>query len=432
MLHGMQVQILSAARLGAAVQVVYRRPVAEMPAGREELEGLLEEGLELLELLAPRRVVERGGRMAGLECARMRLGEPDDSGRRRPVETGQTVELALDTLIVAVGQAPDLGLLAGLALALAPNGHLAADPETLETSVPGLYVGGDLAAHGPETIVRALGDGKRIARAIRERVEGRTEVASTWSELDLAAAIGQRARRARRVPVPRRPTADRAGFDEVLGTLEPEAARAEAARCLRCDLLCSVCAGVCPNRAIQTYEPAPLAASLPTFVVRAGELVEGPPRAFRVEQPYQVAVLTDLCNECGNCTTFCPTAGRPHADKPRLYLRRAELEAERDNAFMLFREDGRWAVEARHHGETHGLVLGERLLYRSPGLSATLDRSSLEVLELAPGPGAAEGRELDLELCAAMATLADGVLGSLPHLPTAPVDEASPLRAEPR
>ena len=90
-------------------------------------------------------------------------------------------------------------------------------------------------------------------------------------------------------------------------TYEERQARDEASRCLDCDVYCSLCVGVCPNLALQTYE-ADVAGST-------------------ARQRYQVAVLADLCNECGNCTTFCPTSGRPYRDKPRLYVDREGLES---------------------------------------------------------------------------------------------------------
>ena len=81
-------------------------------------------------------------------------------------------------------------------------------------------------------------------------------------------------------------------------------------------------------------------------------------------QAFQVAVLTDFCNECGNCTTFCPTAGQPYRDKPRLYLDRQEFEAQQDNAFMVFRKRDQWAMEARWQGATHRIELNGELDYK--------------------------------------------------------------------
>jgi putative selenate reductase len=144
---------------------------------------------------------------------------------------------------------------------------------------------------------------------------------------------------------------------------------------------------------------------------------------FRVDQGLQVAVLTDLCNECGNCVTACPTAGRPYVDKPRLYLDRADFEAQPANAFMLL---GDGAIEARFDGRTHRLDVvttraGEsRIEYEAPGFRATLDRDSLRLLEVDPTE-AADGDLLPLEPAAVMATILAGVRTSLPHIPVAEV-----------
>jgi formate hydrogenlyase subunit 6/NADH:ubiquinone oxidoreductase subunit I len=156
-------------------------------------------------------------------------------------------------------------------------------------------------------------------------------------------------------------------------------ARAEAARCLDCNLYCSLCVGVCPNLALQTIQVAPGGKS-------------------GVRQAYQIVVLTDWCNECGNCTTFCPTSGAPYRDKPRLYLDRNEFEAQRDNAFMVFREKGpgsseRWAMDARWAGETHHI--------EDIGAAGDTDPFSTEPQ-------------------AAMHVLLQGLRRSMPHLPTTP------------
>ena len=96
----------------------------------------------------------------------------------------------------------------------------------------------------------------------------------------------------------------------MLGYTAEEAAR-EASRCLDCDQICSLCVGVCPNMALLTYEVAPVRADLPVLVVSNGAVVARGATPFVVEQRLQIAVLTDFCNECGNCVTACPTSGTP-------------------------------------------------------------------------------------------------------------------------
>ncbi len=177
--------------------------------------------------------------------------------------------------------------------------------------------------------------------------------------------------------------------------------------------------------ALMTYETAPVGADLPALAVVDGAVVARGSTPFAVDQRLQIAVLTDLCNECGNCVTACPTSGRPYVDKPRLYLDRADFEAQASNAFMLL---GDGVIEGRFDGATHRLASPRpgaadgRVEYEARGFRAMLDRD-FAVLA-ATAAGAADGEPLSLEPAAVMATLLAGVTGSLPHIPTA--DRAAP------
>jgi len=410
----------TARRLGAErVAILYRRTVAEMPAQGEELEAAREEGVDLVELVAPRRVLTRGGRVAGLECARMRLGPPDSSGRPRPEEIpGSTLELELDALVVAIGQRARLGYLDGTGIAVNRSGFLEVDPDTLETSLPGVYAGGDVVGDGPATIVRACGDGRRIAAAIRRRVEGYEAECRRPERPDVVELLGRRARRLKGVMAPEVHPDDRVHFAEVVGGLTEEDAVREASRCLHCDLMCSTCVTVCPNRALFSWESAPLELPVLELALESGELVPVAGRRFVVEQPLQVAVLADLCNQCGNCVTFCPRAGSPFRDKPRVVLDPGLLAAERDNAFRFLGDDRGLTVEGRWGGETHRLRVDGGLSYRSPRLVATLDPATLDLLEASPRGAWREADRVDLTPCAIMVALARGLPAQLPHLVT--------------
>jgi putative selenate reductase len=144
-----------------------------------------------------------------------------------------------------------------------------------------------------------------------------------------------------------------------------------------------------------------------------------PGKTYRVAQAFQVAVLTDFCNECGNCTTFCPTAGLPYRDKPRLYLDRQEFAAQQDNAFMVFRDADRWSMDARWQGETHHIDLNGELDYAGPSFRARLNPETFDVERTELAGTATEGNSFSLEPCAAMFVLLLGLQRSLPHLPTA-------------
>jgi len=159
----------TALRLGAEeVIIVYRRTRAEMPARRDEVHHAEEEGVRFELLVNPVRVLgDERGHVAGVECLRMELGEPDDSGRRRPVpKPGTEFTIPLDTFIVAIGTRAN-PLLAKTVpeLALNEKGYIVVDPETMATSIPGVFAGGDITT-GSATVIEAIGAGRRAAQAI--------------------------------------------------------------------------------------------------------------------------------------------------------------------------------------------------------------------------------------------------------------------------
>jgi putative selenate reductase len=422
----------AARRVGAAsVSIVYRRTVDQMPADPEEIHAIAEEGIEVVELARPVGLRVEDGILAGLVCLRTEYrGDRDRAGRKIPHDVpGSEFEIGLDTLVLAISQHAVLDLFGEVAPALTRAGFVAVDPETLETSIPGVYAGGDVAGDGPSSIVRAAADGKRVAAAIVASLgmalPGSAEPAGEPTAADQPAGVAslaevpdlmvRRARREYRVPIRSSALDRRAGFEEtVLGYTADEAAR-EAARCLDCDRICSLCVGVCPNMALMTYEVAPARAELPVPRVAGGAIVAAGSEPFVVDQRLQIAVLADFCNECGNCVTACPTSGRPYLDKPRLYLDRGDFEAERSNAFMLL---GDGVVEGRFDGQTHRVAVTDgHVEYTAPGMRAVLDRETFDLVEAWPA-GAAEGPAVSVRPAAVMATLLAGVTGSLPHIPT--------------
>jgi putative selenate reductase len=407
-----------------------------MPADREEIHELHEEGIEVLELARPVGLLVSDGRLAGLRCLRTAYaGERDAAGRKIAVDVpGSEFEVLLDTLVLAISQSPVLDLFGATTPALTTKGYLATDPETLATSVMRVYAAGDVSAHGPASIVRAAADGKRAARAIAQalgladRVLAGTDAYRPQPRPDVQALTVRRAHREYRVPVRTTGPEARDGFEEtVLGYTVEEAVR-EAGRCLDCDQLCSLCVGVCPNLAIATYESTPVRWQLPALGVHGDRVtVDGATdggTAFAIDQRFQVAVLTDLCNECGTCVTACPTSGRPYVDKPRLYLDRADFESQPDNAFRLVDAEH---IEGRFDGATHRLEVGGgaaagQLRYEAPGLRVTIDRATFSVLE-ARTHGTAPDGPRSLIPAATLAALLEGITGSLPHLPLASTSE---------
>ncbi len=408
----------SARRLGAeTVSLIYRRTVDQMPADPEELHDAVEEGVRLVELASPAGLHVEGGRLAGLVCTRTEYrGERDASGRKVPFDVpGSDFEIGLDTLIVAISQHSMLDFFGDRLPELTRASFIAVDSVTLETSIPGVYAGGDVAAHGPSSIVEAAADGKRVAAAIAAAHGLTRPVAATAADpIDVHGLVVRRARREYRVPIRVSSLEERNGFAETMLGYTRDEAMAEAARCLDCHKICSLCVGVCPNLALMTYESEPVAADLPGLVVRDGAIVaSGTRHRFTADQRLQIAVLTDFCNECGNCVTACPTSGAPYRDKPRLYLDRADFLAQPSNAFMHLGDD---VMEGRFAGGTHRITVDGTIEYLAPTFRAQLVPSTLELVEATP-TGATDGTELSLEPAAIMATLLAGLRRSMPHIP---------------
>ncbi|MCL0069169.1 FAD-dependent oxidoreductase [Dehalococcoidia bacterium] len=163
----------TARRLGGEeVRIIYRRSRAEMPASSEEVTAVEEEGIGIDFLTAPVRFLSEDGRLTGIECIRMKLGEPDASGRARPVPIeGSEFRMGVDTVIAALGQVPETGFVRELGISLGKTGTIAIDARTGATSIEGVFAGGDVVT-GPAFAIDAIAAGKRAARSIDRYLNG--------------------------------------------------------------------------------------------------------------------------------------------------------------------------------------------------------------------------------------------------------------------
>jgi heterodisulfide reductase subunit A-like polyferredoxin len=247
----------TALRLGAEkVTIVYRRSRVEMPANEEEIEEAEHEGVEILYLANPTKAMGEG-KLERMECIRMELGEPDASGRRRPVPVeGSEFELEVDMLIPAISQSPELGYLGeGHGIEMSRWGTPAVDEETLQTSVEKVFAGGD-AVTGPATYIEAMAAGRKAGESIHRYMmgedlrEGREGEGPQETDVE---AETEGVEGAGRVTLPAVEVGERlGGFEEVVTALSPEDAQTEAKRCLDCGgcAECMECVRVCEADAV--------------------------------------------------------------------------------------------------------------------------------------------------------------------------------------
>ena len=262
----------AALRAGAkSSTLVYRRTKKYMPADAEELEMAIADGVEFLELVAP--VEQKDGKLI---CEKMKLGDPDDKGRRKPVPTGEMVEIPCDTVVSAVGEKVESEVFTRNGITVDEKGIPA-----FKTNLERVYAGGD-AMRGPATVVEGIADAQYFANAV----------------------IGE----AHKFAIPAKAVATREEAVAKKGVL-CESAKCEGDRCLTCNVVCQVCADVCPNRA--------------NVVI---ELPDGRQQILHVDR---------MCNECGNCAVFCPYDSAPYREKFTLFLTREGFDESVNNQGFL-------------------------------------------------------------------------------------------------
>jgi len=278
------------------VMVVYRRAQDQMPASQEEYEDALEEDIPFKWLRNPEKFDADGT----LTLRVMELGEPDASGRRRPVPTDRTETMHVDTLIPSIGETVDPDILKNAGVSPNSKGWFDTD-ENFKLKEDGVYLIGD-GRTGPSTIVQCIQEGRKAADAICRDNDSDWSRKASYSflkklnnEADINAKKGNL-----QYALDRRSDYDTVEFAEV-----------EAARCLECNYICNKCVDVCPNR-------ANLALRFEGF-----------------KDAYQIIHVDAYCNECGNCATFCPYDGKPYKDKFTIFSMMADFENSENNGFYV-------------------------------------------------------------------------------------------------
>jgi ferredoxin len=321
---------LSALRMGAReVNLVCLERREEMPAALEEIEEAEQEGISIHPGFGPKRIVGKDGRVAALETLKTKWVF-DQNKRFNPVfyENSETL-IECDTIIMAIGQAPRLDFLTPEdKVELSPRGLIAVNPQTLMTSAPGIFAGGD-CVFGPRLIIDSVGDGKRAAIGIDEFLRGEKHPEPIIEvEVLKRHAMPLNYLDIRRQPVPMLPLERRTGVTEVEVGYDVATAMAEAQRCLHCwtntvfegapedgsmCILCGGCVDVCPEKCLELVSLDRI-----EFAPEAKQHIRENQECFGVEfdevRADELGVVTGSamlkdetrCIRCGLCAMRCP------------------------------------------------------------------------------------------------------------------------------
>jgi thioredoxin reductase/Pyruvate/2-oxoacid:ferredoxin oxidoreductase delta subunit len=295
----------TAKRLGAKeVTLLYRRSREEMPALPSEVEEAEKDGVKIEILVAPKQIIGQNGQAVAIECLRMKLGEPDESGRRRPVPiSGSEHKYEVDMVIPALGQLAEASCIPkNLQDEKARIPTVSTDPLTLETKLPGVFAGGDIAT-GPTSIIEAVGQGKRAAASIHLYLSGqdfRKGREENIEETTWAKNPKQIRKKERRYnPLPEKSHATFEEVQDYVENLEREA-KFEAYRCLGCGP-CAECLGttdMCEGDKATVDEALCIGCNVCAVVCPFGAAEKDENNVARINE--------DLCKGCGICAARCP------------------------------------------------------------------------------------------------------------------------------
>lgn len=302
----------TALRIGAReVNIVYRRTREEMPAWEWELDEALEEGVNLICSRGPKQINGKDGRVTGLETVRVQTVIDEQGRPGLSVTEGSEESIAADTVIMAVGQDADLFWIKEEdEIEVTPDKLVQVDLQTLATTTPGTFAGGDVA-FGPRTIVEAVADGQKAARSIEAYLQTEIRIRTQWNSKEIDHRVTDDFDLIPRQKPPMIDVGRRTGIGEVETLYSEEQALKESRRCYKCDIntifsstkciLCGGCVDVCPESCFRLID---------IQQIRVDEKLKGVIQArYGTAQPEGSAIIKDeeRCMRCGLCAKRCPT-----------------------------------------------------------------------------------------------------------------------------
>ena len=355
------------------VTIVYRRTIKQMPADIGEIKAVIEEGIKIIELASPIKINAKDGKLTSLSCKKIKLGKKDDSGRAQPIEIPDSdFEIEMDTLIPAIGQEIDIDF--------ADSYNLSTERKSYQTKIPNVFIGGD-AMRGASTAINAIGDGRKAAQEIIDKaeIEFNTKKDFKRTKQSVNQLMLKKATRVLPQKVIETNLKERQNFNLVSTTLTEEQVIEEASRCLLCDEVCNICTTVCPNLAFHPFETEQVKYQLQKVISTNTGIIIIEGEEFKIEQKHQILHISDWCNQCGNCNTFCPTAGAPYIEKPHLYLNQESFENEKDGYYLDQKDENSSLFSYRDNNKYQLTILSDKIIFNTINFNSELNSKTLQI-----------------------------------------------------
>lgn len=349
-----------------SVTLISPLPQEEMLIDQSIKDALAEENIQVIDATETVRVIARAGQVAGLEVAEIYA---DDYA--------QPYILDFDTIITCLGTEADIDFF--------DINKLHPRKGSNATKMKRVFAGGSLL-DASATTLQVIGDARRAAYEIvmDAGVVLPANLFRQTKDVDIEKLKVQKSQREKPYTAEIVPAAERKGFELITKTLKSPRAVKEADRCLQCDTICNVCVAVCPNRAMLGFEVADDDRLIPAVSFVGEKFNVAYHHKIPVRQKFQVLNIADWCNECGNCTTFCPTAGSPYRDKFRLYFNRQKFNADNNTEALLLTGAGNYRLlTLKKEGNLTTLTENwDALIFENDNCMAVLDKMDFSIQQI--------------------------------------------------
>lgn len=348
----------------------------ELDIDINSLKALKDEEIEIFEQTRVLRFITEDGKLHSLETIEV---EKEVNGKSKKVKfrdiEGSEEIFRFDAAIPCTTLKPGTQIIDEKKLKFAGNSR--------ETKLKNVFAGGTMT-DPVSSVMNAVADAKKAAREIAEKagINVPEELFRQEKDIDLQQLKIKRTQLDKPNFPDQIPPEERTDFKPVEQTLKPVKALKEAARCLHCDVLCNICVGVCPNNAMLGFDVNPEDIKIPSITINDEEFFVNYPEKLPIIQKHQILTINDWCNDCGNCTTFCPTAGSPNKDKLRVHFRHESFN--KDSEGLLLTRNGNYHdLTLKKNGNLAMLTENwDAFIFENDNCMAVLDKADFSIQQI--------------------------------------------------